>query len=64
MGWVIREVSFPWNALDEEGTYNRRKAKPVQTFHEKRTREALNSLFRGPARCSTQVYFAVLNTDE
>ncbi|MBX2812021.1 MAG: hypothetical protein KTR25_09425 [Myxococcales bacterium] len=21
MGWVIREVSFPWNALDEEGAY-------------------------------------------
>ncbi|MBX2813677.1 MAG: hypothetical protein KTR25_17805 [Myxococcales bacterium] len=21
MGWVIREVSFPWNAMDEEGAY-------------------------------------------
>ncbi|MBX2812703.1 MAG: hypothetical protein KTR25_12880 [Myxococcales bacterium] len=21
MGWVIREVSFPWNAPDEEGAY-------------------------------------------
>ncbi|MBX2811898.1 MAG: hypothetical protein KTR25_08810 [Myxococcales bacterium] len=43
MGWVIREVSFPGNAPDEEGAYR------AYATDERRS-EAPNSLFRWPAR--------------
>ncbi|MBX2814125.1 MAG: hypothetical protein KTR25_20115 [Myxococcales bacterium] len=43
MGWVIREGSFPWNALDEEGAYR------AYATDERRSRSR-PSTEKGPAK--------------
>ncbi|MBX2814005.1 MAG: hypothetical protein KTR25_19480 [Myxococcales bacterium] len=43
MGWVIREVFFPWNALDEEGAYR------AYATDERRSRSR-PSTEKGPAK--------------
>ncbi|MBX2811704.1 MAG: hypothetical protein KTR25_07835 [Myxococcales bacterium] len=43
MGWVIREVSFSWNALDEEGAYR------AYATDERRSRSR-PSTEKGPAK--------------
>ncbi|MBX2813554.1 MAG: hypothetical protein KTR25_17185 [Myxococcales bacterium] len=43
MGWVIREVSFPWNVLDEEGAYR------AYATDERRSRSR-RSTEKGPAK--------------
>ncbi|MBX2812288.1 MAG: hypothetical protein KTR25_10785 [Myxococcales bacterium] len=43
MGGVIREVSFPWNALDEEGAYR------AYATDERRSRSG-RSTEKGPAK--------------
>ncbi|MBX2812525.1 MAG: hypothetical protein KTR25_11975, partial [Myxococcales bacterium] len=43
MGWVIREGSFPWNALDEEGAYR------AYATDERRSRSR-RSPEKGPAK--------------
>ncbi|MBX2813594.1 MAG: hypothetical protein KTR25_17385 [Myxococcales bacterium] len=43
MGWVIREVSFPWNALDEKGAYR------AYATDERRSRSR-PSTEKGPAK--------------
>ncbi|MBX2811102.1 MAG: hypothetical protein KTR25_04810 [Myxococcales bacterium] len=43
MGWVIREVSFPWNAPDEEGAYR------AYATDERRSRSG-RSTEKGPAK--------------
>ncbi|MBX2810849.1 MAG: hypothetical protein KTR25_03530 [Myxococcales bacterium] len=43
MGWVICEVSFPWNAPDEEGAYR------VYATDERRSRSG-RSTEKGPAK--------------
>ncbi|MBX2813540.1 MAG: hypothetical protein KTR25_17115 [Myxococcales bacterium] len=49
MGWVIREGSFPWNALDEEGAYR------AYATDERRSRSR-PSTEKGPAKRLT--YFS------
>ncbi|MBX2811417.1 MAG: hypothetical protein KTR25_06400 [Myxococcales bacterium] len=43
MGWVIRKVSFPWNAPDEEGAYR------AYATDERRSRSG-RSTEKGPAK--------------
>ncbi|MBX2810646.1 MAG: hypothetical protein KTR25_02505 [Myxococcales bacterium] len=55
MGWVIREVSFPWTAPDEEGAYR------AYATDERRSRSR-PSTEKGPAKRLTHFSDGLLVT--